>query len=257
MEDLDEKTLAELKAKAIERGGDDDVSTNEIDEDLKDTASDSEGAEEIIIPEEKPVKDVKKPKRQRSEKQIAAFEKARLKRAENLKIKKQIEAEKKAEIQEEKQQVKLEVKKRLEKKQATQITETPLHNPTRPKDVHRFAGDIYDSPEQPYQRVVNNYYYYGATPSGAMQWQNPQQHAQEYYEPPSVSARPKPRKHKYPSGKSAPMVPEKIKPPPEPETEEEYSDVDEPQSYKELQNYEQEEIIYQPPPNNGLKFRFS
>ena len=254
MEDLDEKTLAELKAKAIERGGDDDVSTNEIDEDLKDTASETEEiiipneTEEIIIPEEKPVKDVKKPKRQRSEKQIAAFEKARLKRAENLKIKKQIEAEKKAEIQEEKQQVKLEVKKRLEKKQATQITETPLHNPTRPKDVHRFAGDIYDSQEQPYQRVVNNYYYYGTagppTPSGAMQWQDPQQHAQEYYEPPSVSARPKPRK-------------QKIKPPPEPETEEEYSDVDEPQSYKELQNYEQEEIIYQPPPNNGLKFRFA
>ena len=244
MEDLDEKTLAELKAKAIERGEDDDVSTNEIDEDLKDTAS---GAQEIIITEEKPVKDVKKPKRQRSEKQIAAFEKARLKRAENLKIKKQIEAEKKAEIQEEKQQVKLEVKKRLEKKQgerSSEIPETSLHNPTRPKDVHRFVGDIYDSPEQPYQRVVNNYYYYGATPSGAMQWQDPQQQAQEYYEPPSASARPKPRK-------------QKIKPPPEPEPEEEYSDVDEPQSYKELQNYEQEEIIYQPPPNNGLKFRFA
>ena len=232
MEDLDEKTLAELKAKAIERGGDDDVSTNEIDEDLKDTASETE---EIIIPEEKPVQDVKKPKRQRSEKQIAAFEKARIKRAENLKIKKQIEAEKKAEIQEEKQQVKLEVKKRLEKKQAPELPETSLHNPTRPKDVHRFAGDIYDSPEQPYQRVVNNYYYYGATPSGAMQWQEPP-------EPPA----PKPRR-------------QKIKPPPEPEPEplsdEEYSDVEEPQSYKELQNYEKEEIIYQP--NNGLKFRFA
>ena len=252
MEDLDEKTIAELKAKAIERGGDDDLSTNEIDEDLKDTASDSEGAEEIIIPEEKSVKDAKKPKRQRSEKQIAAFEKARIKRAENLKIKKQIEAEKKAEIQEEKQQVKLEVKKRLEKKQVSEGAELPetssasaRHNPTRPKDVHRFAGDIYDSQEQPYQRVVNNYYYYGATPSGAMQWQDPHQHAQEYYEPPA----PKPRR-------------QKIKPPPEPEPEplsdEDYSDVEEPQSYKELQNYEQEEIIYQSPaPNNGLKFRFA
>jgi hypothetical protein len=247
MEGLDEKTLAELKAKAIERGGyydeDKDVSTNEID-----TASETE---EIIIPEEKPVKDVKKPKRQRSEKQIAAFEKARIKRAENLKIKKQIEAEKKAEIQEEKQQVKLEVKKRLEKKQVSEgaeLTETPhpstRHNPIRPKDVHRFAGDIYDSQEQPYQRVVNNYYYYGATPSGAMQLQDPHQHAQEYYEPPA----PKPRR-------------QKIKPPepePEPFSDEEYSDVEEPQSYKELQNYEQEEIIYQSPaPNNGLKFRFA
>ena len=245
MEDLDEKTLAELKAKAIERGGDDDLSTNEIDEDLKDTASETE---EIIIPEEISVKDAKKPKRQRSEKQIAAFEKARIKRAENLKIKKQIEAEKKAEIKEEKQQVKLEVKKRLEKKQVSEgaeLPETSLHNPTRPKDVHRFAGDIYDSQEQPYQRVVNNYYYYGATPSGAMQWQDPHQHAQEYYEPPA----PKPRR-------------QKIKPPPEPEPEplsdEDYSDVEEPQSYKELQNYEQEEIIYQSPaPNNGLKFRFA
>ena len=90
MEDLDNETIEELKAKAIERGGDEveEITTNEIDEELKDP-------EPPTIVEEPLPQEVKKPKRQRSEKQKAAFEKARLKRAENLKIKKQIEAEKK------------------------------------------------------------------------------------------------------------------------------------------------------------------
>ena len=46
----------------------------------------------------------------------------------------------------------------------------------------------------------------------------------------------------------------------ESESEEEivYSDPEEPQSYKELQNYEEEtERQSQPKPNNGLKFRFA
>ena len=199
------------------------------------------------------MKEVKKPKRQRSEKQKAAFEKARLKRAENLKIKKQIEAEKKQKQKEEKEQVKLEVKKRLtEKTEDSSASLAPLHNPTRPKDIHRFAGDMYDSSEQPYQhqRVVNNYYYYGMTPSGNMQWQDPREHLQDY-EPP-VQTKPKPRKKK--------IVVKEPEPETESESEEEivYSDPEEPQSYKELQNY-QEETERQLPPkqNNGLKFRFA
>lgn len=245
MEDLDNETIEELKAKAIERGGDevDDITTNEIDEELKDP-------EPPTIIEEPSPQEVKKPKRQRSEKQKAAFEKARQKRAENLKIKKQIEAEKKQKQKEEKEQVKIEVKKRLQKKEQP-VLETPLHNPTRPKDIQRFPNDLYDSPEQPYQRVVNNYYYYGATPSGAMQYQNPEQ----YYEPEPE----KPRRGR----------PKKVKPPPEPETESEsesaseaeeeivYSDPEEPQSYKELQNYVEEQVQPAPKQNNGLKFRFA
>lgn len=260
MEDLDNETIEELKAKAIERGGDevDDITTNEIDEELKDP-------EPPTIIEEPSPQEVKKPKRQRSEKQKAAFEKARQKRAENLKIKKQIEAEKKQKKQEEKEQVKIEVKKRLQKKEQP-VLETALHNPTRPKDIQRFPNDLYDSPEQPFQRVVNNYYYYGATPSGAMQYQNPApevQYAQQYYEPgsvaygdPTLREPEKPRRGR----------PKKVKPPPEPETESEseseeeivYSDPEEPQSYKELQNYvEEEQFKPAPKQNNGLKFRFA
>jgi len=247
MEALDNETIEELKAKAIERGGDDsDISTNEIDEELKEP----ELTEPIVV-EQEPVKEVKKPKRQRTEKQKAAFEKARLKRAENLKIKKQIEAEKKQKQKEEKEQVKIEVKKRLAEQPEGS---PPLHNPTRPKDIHRFSGDIYD--EQPYQhqRVVNNYYYYGATPSGNMEWQDPRQHLQNY-EPPVPQAKPK-------RGRQKKVVVKEPEPETETESESEeeivYSDPEEPQSYKELQNYDEEvERQSQPKPNNGLKFRFA
>ena len=64
MEDLPEEIINELKKKAIEKGSDTIITED--------------------ITEEKPKKKVKKP---RSEAQKAAFEKARLKRAENLKIK--------------------------------------------------------------------------------------------------------------------------------------------------------------------------
>mgnify|MGYP003121269062 CR=1 FL=1 len=249
MEALDEETMAELKAKAIERGGDEgDISTNEIDEELKEP----ELTEPIVV-EQEPPKEVKKPKRQRTEKQKAAFEKARLKRAENLKVKKQIEAEKKQKQKEEKEQVKLEVKKRLAEQPEGS---PPLHNPTRPKDIHRFPGDIYD--EQPYQhqRVVNNYYYYGATPSGNMEWQDPTYHitnpATQYY--------PEPKPEKPKRGRQKKVVVKEPEPETESESEEEivYSDPEEPQSYKELQNYEEEtERQSQPKPNNGLKFRFA
>lgn len=261
MEDLDEQTIAELKAKAIERSADEDgeseIITNEIDEELKDYGGDKEPP--TIIEEPSP-QEVKKPKRQRSEKQKAAFEKARLKRAENLKIKKQIEAEKKQKQKEEKEQVKLEVKKRLtEKPEDSSASLAPLHNPTRPKDIHRFQGDIYD--EQPYQhqRVVNNYYYYGATPSGNMEWQDPRQHLQDYEPEPQ----PEKPKRGLRQGKKKKIVVKEPEPETASETEESeeeivYSDPEEPQSYKELQNY-QEETERQLPPkqNNGLKFRFA
>ena len=79
MEDLDEKIMAELKEKAIERTDEIEITDNTIDEELIDEQPASE-----------PPQPVKKTKKVRSEKQIAAFEKARLKRAENLKIKKEL-----------------------------------------------------------------------------------------------------------------------------------------------------------------------
>ena len=230
MEALDEETMAELKAKAIERGGDEsDIITNEIDEELKEP---EEPVEDVVV--EEPPQEVKKPKRQRSEKQKAAFEKARLKRAENLKIKKQIEAEKKEAKKKEKEQVKKEVQERLS---------------VKPASIPQAVEQRYQTEQPRYrEQVVNNYYYYGTPPPQA-----------EYYEPEPepVFADTKPKR-----GRKKKVVVKE----PEPETasesesEEEivYSDPEEPQSYKELQNY-QEEAERQLPPkqNNGLKFRFA
>jgi hypothetical protein len=240
MEDLDNETIEELKAKAIERGGDEgDIATNEIDEELKEP----ELTEPIVV-EQEPVKEVKKPKRQRTEKQKAAFEKARLKRAENLKVKKQIEAEKKEAKKKEKEQVKKEVQERLSENHSMAETKKPASMP-------QAVEQRYKMPEvEPRYReqVVNNYYYYGMTPSGNMEWQDP--------EPPPV------QKRGLRQGKQKKVVVKE----PEPETasesesEEEiiYSDPEEPQSYKELQNYDEEvERQSQSKPNNGLKFRFA
>ena len=84
MEDLDETIIAELKEKAIERP----VDATEEDDNILIEEPEPE-------PEPEPVKEVKKSKKVRSEKQKAAFEKARKTRAENLKIKKLLDAEKK------------------------------------------------------------------------------------------------------------------------------------------------------------------
>ena len=237
MEDLDNETIEQLKAKAIERGGDDsDIITNEIDEELKDP---QETLQDVVV--EEPPKEVKKPKRERSEKQKAAFEKARLKRAENLKIKKQIEAEKKQKQKEEKEQVKKEVQERLADNHSVKTASVPQPMEQR-----------YQEPQPRYrEQVVNNYYYYGTPP--------PTHHLQvpniQYYEP-----EPQPEKPK--RGRKKKIVVKE----PEPETssaseeEEEvvYSDPEEPQSYKELQNFVEEEQRQLPPKqNNGLKFRFA
>ena len=69
MEDLDETIIAELKEKAIERSEEDEVDDNILIE------------EPAPEPVPEPVKEVKKSKKVRSEKQKAAFEKARKTRA--------------------------------------------------------------------------------------------------------------------------------------------------------------------------------
>ena len=248
MEDLDEQTIAELKAKAIERGDDDDITTNEIDEELKDPVA----LPSDLVEEEEPVNDVKKPKKQRSEKQKAAFEKARLKRAENLKIKKQIQAEKKEAKKAEKEQVKKEVQERLAIdsvknpiSQVVPLAKEPVikkHEVEEPPPQPRGLRSVVPQEELRYrEQVVNNYYYYG-TP------------------PPDVVAEHKPKRGRKPK-KVVIQEPE-----PEPyyssESEEEeiiYSDPEEPESYKELQNYQEENNRQLPESkqNNGLKFRFA
>ncbi len=225
MEDLDNEILDELKQKSIERSDDlviDEV--NSVDEEL---------LEEPTVAPSTPPPPVKKTKKQRSQKQIEAFEKARIKRAENLKIKKQIEAEKKAKLKEEKELVKKEVKQRLQKKEVLNLppTETVDHAVQRYKEVVE--------PERYREQVIHNYYYYGQPPPGQF----------DDYDSPKPKAKKKKKKVKF--------VPQ-----PEPETEtesdSELSEAEEPQSYKELQNYQEDD--YRPPaPRDShpqLKFRF-
>ena len=251
MEDLDEQTIAELKAKAIERGDDDDITTNEIDEELKDPVA----LPSDLVEEEEPVKDVKKPKKQRSEKQKAAFEKARLKRAENLKIKKQIQAEKKEAKKAEKEQVKKEVQERLAIhsvknpiSQVVPLAKEPVikkHEVEEPPPQPRGLRSVVPQEELRYrEQVVNNYYYYG-TPPPELSFDTAQQNPKR--------------------GRKAKKVVIQ-EPEPEPyyssESEEEeiiYSDPEEPESYKELQNYQEENNRQLPESkqNNGLKFRFA
>lgn len=244
MEDLDEHTIAELKSKAIERGDDDDITTNEIDEELKEPLE----VEPDLVKEEEPVKEVKKPKRQRSEKQKAAFEKARLKRAENLKIKKQIEAEKKQKQKEEKELVKKQVKERLAQKETIDLPP--------PQEVNNITQRYKEVKEQPRYReqVVNNYYYYGTPPPQAQQYYEPEPGSVAYGDP-TLREPEKPKR-----GRKKKVVVKEPEPEIESSSEEEiiYSDPEEPQSYKELQNFDEEiERQSQPKQNNGLKFRFA
>jgi phage-related minor tail protein len=235
IEDLPHEIIEDLKQKAIERTGDDsDNIENNIDEELKDV----EDSPNPPVVEDEPVKQVKKPKRQRSEKQKAAFEKARQKRAENLKIKKQLEAEKKEKQKKEKEQIKEQVKQRIEEQKAP----APVSN-------IRFQD------EQPRYReqVVNNYYYYGhLPPQSSAQLERYPSYVMEQPEPPPVK-RGRKKKVKQPE--------------PEPETESEseeeevidYGPPEEPQSFKELQNYteEIERVDNRPPAHPKLKFRFA
>jgi hypothetical protein len=228
MEDLDDTILEELKAKAIERG-DDDIS---VDENTLDPEGDI--VETQLSPVSVDHEPKKKSKKVRSEKQKAAFEKARLARSENIRIKREIAAEKKAEKKKEKEAVKAEVEKRL--KQSPAPAPNPSPAPAR-KPSHRQVP----TPLGYEQQVVNNYYY-GYMPEDAEL-------------PPLVKQKKKRRK---------------IPPPPESETESEseeesgednfiYSDEEPemPQSYKDLQNY-QEEVNRPPPPEHPqLKFRFA
>ena len=240
MEDFDELILDELKQKAIERSDVEvEEEVNQLQEELKDPSP-----EPPLVVEDEVPPPVKKTKKQRSQKQIEAFEKARLKRAENLKIKKQIEAEKKEQKKAEKELVKKQVKERLEKKETLDLPP--------PQEVNHITQRYKEVEEQPRYReqVVNNYYYYGTPPP-------------EVYQPPPevyhAEQQPKPKRGRKKKVKSPP-------PPPEPESESSseseeeiiYSDPEEPDSFKELQNYN-EDIDRQLPPkqNNSLKFRFA
>jgi len=235
MEGMTEELIEELRQKAIERDGGEGEEINIIDDELKDAGVVDEVPSVI---EEKP----KKTKKVRSQKQIEAFEKARLKRAENLKIKKQLEAEKKLAKKAEKEEVKKEVKQRLmqkEEQSSIDVYQPEVPVPSAPTKIPAPANATRYK-----EQVVNNYYYYHAPP---------EVYPEGYQEPPKKRSVGSQRKKKV------------VFQEPEPETSSEEEEIyyppsppAEPDSYKELQNYQEEDQRQLPPkPNNSLKFRFA
>ena len=132
MEDIEK----ELEEKSIER-----------DVQVQITELGSEAEEPEVI-EEAPKTPVKKVKKARSEKQIAAFEKARLKRAEGIAARKK--------DKEEQKELKKELKKNpLPSEVVPRIS--PVQEQSIPKPV------IQPSPSRE-QVIQNHYYYYGVPP---------------------------------------------------------------------------------------------
>ena len=102
---------------------------------------------------------VNKPKKPRSQAQKDAFEKARKKRAENLKKKKEAEEGVSQEVKSEDSEV-------LEKSNTEVAPEPePVKKRGRPKGVKNKKVMKREPEPQPQQQPVNNYYYYGSTPA--------------------------------------------------------------------------------------------
>ena len=131
MEDIE----AELEAKSIER----DVEIKEVISELE-----PEPEPEPVAPAA--TLEVKKTKKPRSEKQIAAFEKARIKRAEGIANRKKLKEEQKLQKKEEKKQVKL------------QDVAVPI------VQENSIPKPVVNTPAQREQVIQNHYYYYGVPP---------------------------------------------------------------------------------------------
>ena len=142
MEDIEQ----ELEAKSIER-------EVEIKEVVSEEPQPSSGEPEPVV------EPVKKTKRARSEKQIAAFEKARLKRAEGIAARKKLKEEQKLQKKEEKKQVKISQGKPSAENVATQGSSL-VKEQNIPKPVVNAAP----SPSNREQVIQNHYYYYGVPP---------------------------------------------------------------------------------------------
>lgn len=133
----------ELEKKSIERDGGDEEVEVQI----------SELEPEVI--EEAPKTPVKKVKKARSEKQIAAFEKARLKRAEGIAARKK--------DKEEQKELKKELKKNpLPAKVVPSVSTVQEHGVSKPvvQPSPGVASSRADRPEV----IQNHYYYYGVPP---------------------------------------------------------------------------------------------
>lgn len=218
MEDIEK----ELEQKSVER-----VEATIVDRD------DDTGEENSNFVYEEPTPPKKKTKKVRSEAQKAAFERAKLKRAENIKKRKEEAAQKKLEKKvaktQIKERIKEEIKKEIEQPQEKQVTGIPTGpQHTAPPPSERQTS-VRDDPRSVREQVVqNHYYYYGMPP--------PQ---------PQESEPPKRKK----KGK-------KVKRPPTPSSssEEEY---DEPETYQEqYKEPEPEPVYYEQPKKPKFKFNY-
>ena len=145
MEDIE----AELEAKSIER--------EQTNLEIKEVVSEAAQPDKQDCEPEPVVEPVKKTKRVRSEKQIAAFEKARLKRAEGIATRKKLKEEQKVQKKEEKKQVKISENVAIVKEQSVP---KPVVNSTPGSSTRE-------------QVIQNHYYYYGVPPPNHDEYTKP------------------------------------------------------------------------------------
>ena len=163
---------------------------DEINEELQQKSIEkSDNLQVTIQPEEKP----KKTKKQRTQKQIDAFEKARAKRAEQV-----AEIQKKKQLVKQEKKVKIkEFKETLSKPPVTFVEEKSVM-PAQHSPADSVGGISVYSPgmNQPQERhreqIVNNYYYYGPTPSAPQQGQPQGSQGPQPVTPPDPKPKPPP-----------------------------------------------------------------
>ena len=145
----------ELEAKSIERD------TNpEVDLEITEVPLGQGSTGEVLEVLEPPEPPVKKVKKARSEKQIAAFEKARLKRAEGIALRKQEKQDNK-ELKKELKKNPLAIGKVLPATEEPSIEPSIVKEKSVPKPVVNTSPSVAGSREQVIQ---NHYYYYGVPP---------------------------------------------------------------------------------------------
>ena len=164
---------------------------DEINEELQQKSIEKSNIEVTIQPEEKPSKG--KTKKPRSQKQIDAFEKARAKRAEQV-----AEIQKKKQLVKQEKKVKIkEFKETLSKPPVTFVEEKSVM-PIRPTEnpISMYSPGMNQPQPDPRvahrEQIVNNYYYYGPTPSAPQQGQPQGSQGPQPVTPPDPKPKPPP-----------------------------------------------------------------
>ena len=222
MEDLEPEVIEELKKKAIER---DEISTEIVEKSEQAVAL--QGEPEVV--QEKP----KKSKKVRSAAQIAAFEKAKLKRAENLRLKREQKEQEKEKKKQEKKMLKQQAKE-------PEVQPEPEPQTNLPLVRQRAVENPPISTMNPREQVIQNHYYYYGVPPPREHYDKPKKKKsrKKVVEPSSSS------EEEDESGGANFVYEDPPSPPVMPD------------SYKELQEY-QEPPPQAPPPKTHPKLKFA